>query len=103
MTTPKDKAWAALAADIPTFSQAQADAIVARHRPIIEAAISAEPLDVLNAAAYMLGLVDSFYGTDHEPDPENANDEAAYNAEAQFRKHREVIENAIAALGEPKP
>lgn len=51
MTTPKDKAWAALAADIPTFSQAQADAIVARHRPIIEAAISAEPLDVARLRA----------------------------------------------------
>jgi hypothetical protein len=43
------------------------------------------------AARYMLDLVDEYYGTDHEPDPANLNDAAAYEAEAEFRRHRAVI------------
>ena len=51
------------------------------------------------AAEFMLQLVESSYGTDHEPDPDNGNDAGAWEAEVEFRRHRDVIHAAtIAAL-----
>ena len=57
---------------------------------------AADTSELRAAAQYMLDLVDAVYGTDHEPDPDNLNDAGARAAEAEFRRHRAVIERYAA-------
>ena len=61
---------------------------------------SATAEGLLNAAAFMLDLVYEVYGTDHEPDPDNLNDAGPWEAEGEFRKHRDVIRAALQAASE---
>jgi hypothetical protein len=56
-----------------------------------------EAPDLRAAAAFMLRLVEEVYGTDHEPDPDNLNDAGAWEAEAEYRQHRDVIRAALSS------